>query len=163
MKLQFQQLSPTHHWLGWQGTAYFTKKLEVAPAVVDVKNVTRCGISETLVGTCTEKATSPLEVYIPAKGRHHQFKTQPFFNSTQADTSNSMMRDYLTFDENSLASLKTSSALKLSIALFRTFTVAHERQLHLRVVWSTTQIFFIEIVSNFCKRSLSLNLKHKPG
>lgn len=89
--------------------------------------------------------------------RHSHFSTQ--HNQHQPENSpNSIMRDYLIPDKDSLEALKASSAWKPQTAV----TALCERQLDLEMSWGTTPLFhFILIVFSLCKRPLSFHSRNK--
>lgn len=89
--------------------------------------------------------------------RQSQLPTQHELHQPE-NTSNSVIRDYLIPDKNSLEALKASSAWKPQ----RAVTALCERQLSLEMGWGTTPLFqFIRIVSGLCKRPPSFHLRNK--
>lgn len=79
------------------------------------------------------------------------------------NTTDSIKRDCLIPDKNSLGSPKASAVLKPQIPLFWTLTILCESQVNLKVVWSTTQVFSVHILSSLSKRPPGPNSRNKAG
>lgn len=85
------------------------------------------------------------------------FSTQQALHQPE-NTPNSIMRDYLIPDKDSLEAIKASSAWKPQTAV----TVLCERQLNLEMSRGTTPLFhFILIVPSLCKKPPSFQSRNK--
>lgn len=89
--------------------------------------------------------------------RQSHFSTQHELHQPE-NTPNSIIKDYLIPDKNSLEALKASSARKPHKAV----TALCERQLNLEMNWGTAPLFhFILIICSLCKRPPSFQLRNK--
>lgn len=94
---------------------------------------------------------------VGTSSRLSHFSTQHELHQPE-NTPNSIIRDYLIPDKNSLEALKASSAWKPQTAV----TALCERQLNLKRSWGTTPWFHLILrVSSLCKRPPSFHLRNK--
>lgn len=139
---------------------YTQGNLPYSPSHPGIEGVWSFFQSSTALGDCCCLSNSTwtlLQSGDLTSSRQSHFSAQHELHQPE-NTSNSIIRDYLISDKNSLEALKTSSAWKPQTAV----TALCERQLNLEVGWGTTPLFqFVLIVSSLCKRPPCFHLRNK--